>query len=146
MSSSAARYSKSCNVIQSNIFLQVGSETHLLDDLVERSLNGSPASDQLQLDEVNALPNADSPASSVENIQVIFRTVIFVKLILFRWFLVKVQLLQPKSEDRLRRFSRKNRRRVSRRKQPSRISRKSPLRFVHRAYLTISSFQNNFKH
>ncbi|GMR42812.1 hypothetical protein PMAYCL1PPCAC_13007 [Pristionchus mayeri] len=50
---------------------KVGGGTHILDDLVERSLNGSPASDQLQLDEVNALPKADSPASSVENIEVI---------------------------------------------------------------------------
>lgn len=50
---------------------KVGSQTHLLDDLVERSLNGSPDSDQLQLDEVNALPKADSPASSVENVQVV---------------------------------------------------------------------------
>lgn len=69
-----------------------------------------------------------------------FRTVAFFKLIPFRWFLVKVQLLQPKSEDRLRKFSRKNRRRVSRRKQPSRISRKSPLRFVHPAYRSFSKW------
>ncbi|GMS89794.1 hypothetical protein PENTCL1PPCAC_11969, partial [Pristionchus entomophagus] len=61
-----------CSFGEDDLFCRkIGSETHLLDDLVERSLNGSPASDQLQLDEVNALPKADSPASSVENIQVV---------------------------------------------------------------------------
>ncbi|GMT19596.1 hypothetical protein PFISCL1PPCAC_10893, partial [Pristionchus fissidentatus] len=61
-----------CSIGEDDLFCRkVGSETHFLDDLVERSLNGTPDSDQLLLDEVNALPKADSPASSIENVQVV---------------------------------------------------------------------------